>query len=990
VNNFPVSLNIGRQEADRTIVALSISETYQPPRRLDDGGFSTGTVATTVARHAVLQPDTLALVDANSSLTYAELQHFVDHIAFELSVHGVKRGDRVGLALEPNAQTVAVILGLHVLGAAYVPFDVRQPAARLQSMVEDADVRFVVGNPESNSAFSDVGLRHLQVTELTNIFPSSGSEQNSGHIASFRPAGVDPMTDTAYVIFTSGSTGRPKGVEITHANLDALMVAWDRVMGSTKHTSLLLSTLTFDASVAELFWPLHRGGTLVVAAKADALPGGAGLGNLIRKHNIDHVQCTPTRATLLLSDPCDKAALAQVKHLVIGGEALTRPLARKLLDAGIERITNAYGPTEATVWAFTAEVTAESSAELPAELPTPMPTEIVCIGVPLHAMSSAVVDGEGNDIAEFGVVGELVLGGPFVARGYLNRPDLTAERFFSRSYPFSNTAGSHGSGPSSASLGAVAPNHQSISALSSYRTGDLVARNADGTLAFHGRTDDQVKIRGHRVELGEIEAALMTHPQVQQSVVVAHARHESNELVALVVSNSASTQPATVSKSGTGDDPQSAENGELRGSELRAYLTARLPMAMVPSKIVFVPGLPLTPSNKIDRVHVREAMVPQLFVDDVAEQTPLIQSQATESPGDDEFATDSELGHADQNNLESPDALGAMVHDFTAVLGFGKADDLPIKQDTDFFAAGGHSMFAVALLARIEARTGVHLPIRALLGAPTPQQLTRVVQQELAAPEAPFDPLVRYRLSNASRRLYIVHGAGGNVLRYRNLAGALHDVTEVIGIQAIGVEPGNTPDQTLAAMVDRYTEALLATNDEVFELGGYSDGGVIAIHLAHRLRQAGKTVRSLILLDAFVPGPSPRLWRDQLTNTRRSFANRETLSVGQWVLGSIVGWRKRADWDADGSEALKQMGYVDIYEVNEQAVQREPLPATLFVPALVVRTFEETPTRLRDYAIGYNPQQATIAWVHGAHDELIKPASIDELQAAIRGFLLAV
>jgi pimeloyl-ACP methyl ester carboxylesterase len=264
------------------------------------------------------------------------------------------------------------------------------------------------------------------------------------------------------------------------------------------------------------------------------------------------------------------------------------------------------------------------------------------------------------------------------------------------------------------------------------------------------------------------------------------------------------------------------------------------------------------------------------------------------------------------------------------------------------------------------------------------------VQHELATPETTFDPLVRFRLSSVARRLYLVHGAGGNVLRYRNLAAALHDITEVVGIQAIGVEPGTVPDQTLDAMVDRYTAALLATNEDEFELGGYSDGGVIAIHIAHRLRQAGKVVRSLILLDTFVPGPLVNGWRDQLANTLQSYAAKDTLSVGQWIRGSIVGWRKRGVWDVEGSKALRKMGYVDIYAVNELAVQREVLPPTFSAPVLVVRTFEETPTRRRNYAIGYDSQQATVAWVHGPHDELIKPASISELEPAIRSFMLTV
>ncbi len=972
MKNFPDDLNVGNKSVDTPSVAQSIWKSDQLRHRKAPS-FSTSTVAGTVANHAVVQPGSLALVDENCSLTYAQLNDHVDHFALELTELGVQRGDRVGLALEASVKTVALILGLHSIGATYVPLDVAQPSARLRGMVEDVRLTLVVSNGPPSPHFDGLPLKHLDIAVLCPgrdapphreepfAEPSRRPDRNAEHHADHAQASGSPVersTDTAYIIFTSGSTGRPKGVEVTYANLDALMQAWDQVMGSTRHTSLLLSALTFDASVVELFWPLHNGGTLVIAAKADAQPGCEGIGDLIRKHNIDHVQCTPTRATLLLSDPSDRAALAQLKHLVIGGEALTRSLAYRLLDSGIQRVTNAYGPTEATVWAFTHEVTND------------LPSPTVGIGFSLDGISAAVVDAEGHDIDEIGVVGELVLGGPFVAKGYVNQVDLTHERFFSRAFTPqpSNGVGSPMT-PNRSSRASTAPLH-------SYRTGDLVARNANGTLAFHGRSDDQVKIRGHRVELGEIEAALMTHPGVLQAVVCAYERNESNELVALVVS--ASPEVSLLRMAGPQSNDHNMAVTPLSALELRTYLSLMLPAALVPSRIVLVPNLPLTTSNKIDRVRVRNEIV-----------ASLVSEQAKQS----DVTNNAVLMDADERNPnrgKSAGGVDAMIDDFRAVLGVGRNDDSQIHPDTDFFAAGGHSMFAIALLMRIEERTGVRLPVRVLLGAPTPLQLNALVQNEIASPVKHFDPLVRFRLSAAPRRLYLVHGAGGNVLRYRNLAGALHDVAEVIGVQAIGVEPGNTPDQTLTAMVDRYTAALLATTDEVFELGGYSDGGIIAIHIAHRLREAGKVVRSIILLDAFLPGRTVTGLRDQWSNTRLSFASKDTLSVAQWIRGSIVGWRKRSVWDVDGTTALQQMGYVDIYALNEQAVQREALPKPFAAPALVVRTFEETPTRRRNYDIGFDRAQASVAWVHGAHDELLKPASIPELELAVRVFLRKV
>jgi pimeloyl-ACP methyl ester carboxylesterase len=444
----------------------------------------------------------------------------------------------------------------------------------------------------------------------------------------------------------------------------------------------------------------------------------------------------------------------------------------------------------------------------------------------------------------------------------------------------------------------------------------------------------------------------MTHPRVRQGVVCAHWRDEANELVAFVVASPDTSNP-------------------LSAKELHDYLALLLPSAFVPSHIVLVDELPLTTSNKVDRVRVRTEMLEPLYVQPAARHAPTVAQDSLR-----DGSTESSQALVGEHRF----SIAAMVEDFSAVLGAGAQHLEPVHENTDFFAAGGHSMFAVALLARIESRSGVCLPIRSLLGAPTPSQLSLVVQNELSTP-ASFDPLVRFQLSSASRRLYLVHGAGGNVLRYRNLAAALHDVVEVIGVQAIGVEPGNTPDHTLAAMVDRYTAALLATNEDAFELGGYSDGGVVALHIAHRLRAAGKQVRSLTLLDAFVPAPAPKTWRNQLANIGFSFRNKDSLSLRQWIRGAIVGWRKRGVWDCEGARALRDMGYVDIYAINEHAVHSEPLPETFSAPTLVVRTFEESPTKRRDYAIGFAPKQATVAWVHGPHDELLKPASIAELEA---------
>ncbi len=866
-------------------------------------------VVESIFAHALTSPNSIALVDDQQHVTYADLTRRVTAVAHGLLATGVTTGDRVGIAIPRSVDAVVAVLAVHLCRAAYVPIDTDQPTSRLGTIVEVADVGLIIV-PEASAPVS------WNETCQTVEFAALCVAQPGASDALVFPEGDG--ADSAYVIFTSGTTGAPKGVEIDHSNLDALLMAWDTIMGVKKHTSLWLSALSFDASVAEIFWPLHAGGTLAISPPNRSSVGLADdVGSFICTHTITHVQCTPTRAKLLLADPNDRASLCRVEHFVIGGEALPSSVASELLEAGVQRLTNAYGPTEATVWAFTHEVTRAS-----------LDAAIVPLGLALPGVQSVIVDGAGYAVSA-GEIGELILAGPFVSRGYVQRPELTAISFGKRTF------------------GSVE--------LQSYKTGDLVSLNVDGTMAFRGRCDGQVKLRGHRIELGEVEAILEAHSDVQDVIVVLDRRHvaateEAQDLIAAVsVRSSEGTAPRALTR---------IKNDALVES-LKEHLAARLPAIMVPRSIVLFESIPQTTSGKLDRVAVRESLGGER-----------VRPAAT----------------------ESDDGLSALVEDFRIVLPT-RAGHV-ITAESNFFDCGGHSLLVVELVERIARRTQISVPLSALLEASSPSELLHYLEAQSLREYSPivhFSHSIEGLATHKRRRLFFIHGAGGHVLRFQSLAATLADEIELIGIQAIGVEGDQQPDRSLDEMADRYAEAIAAFDDGPYLLGGYSDGGILSVHVAQRLARRGGLVKGLIFVDSFRPAPFPNGLLEKAANVVHNAIHRDGLNVRSWAAGAMSGWRSRAQWDAEGAAALKRLGYNDVFAIIESAVQSSPKPGSVSAPALLIRTFAENPVRRRDYSVAYDaPSTTSVKWVNGKHDELFKEGSTIELSQYIRSFVVAL
>jgi surfactin family lipopeptide synthetase A len=426
-------------------------------------------------------PDAVAVVAGDQELTYSELNHRANQLAWHLLKRGVGPEVPVGLCVDRGLGMVVALLGILKAGGAYVPLDSRLPDDRLSFMVADAKPRIVV--TERKLQREVLGAGPVLLDSDWKVIANESKENPSKKLS--------PKT-LAYVMYTSGSTGKPKGVPIEHRNVVNLLRSMQREPGLGRDDVLLaVTTLSFDIAGLEIYLPLISGARLVIASSQDVVDGNR-LKDLLSENQITFMQATPSTWRLLLGAGWEGSPDLTI---LCGGESLPPELAREL-SARACSVWNVYGPTETTIWSSAYRVTGQEKGPIP-------------IGRPLANTSIYILDSRRNPVP-INIRGEIYIGGDGVARGYLNRPELTAERFVA------NT---------------VVPKQSSIL----YRTGDLGRFRSTGDIDYLGRVDSQVKLRGQRIELGEIESVLASHESIKEAVVIMTGQGEQQKLSAYVV-----------------------------------------------------------------------------------------------------------------------------------------------------------------------------------------------------------------------------------------------------------------------------------------------------------------------------------------------------------------------------------------------------------------------------------------------------------------------
>ncbi|OJH38065.1 non-ribosomal peptide synthetase [Cystobacter ferrugineus] len=608
-----------------------------------------------IEQHSRLHAYRVAIADETVEVTYARLSERTRALAGRLRARGIGRGDVVAVVMDRGLAFIETALALWRVGAAYLPLASAHPEAWRGDVIRRAGAVLVVG---LSSASAVPGVPHLEL----------GAESGTGEsgIEDTGDEAVLAPEDLAYIICTSGSTGEPKLVMVEHRGVANLLHAQRDVLGELGPRTRVLQFFhpSFDAALFDILMALANGGRLETID--DSRLSGELLAEVLLTRRITHA-VLPVSVLRTLRP----GRFIDLEVVMSTGDVCLPETARQWSE--FHRFFNGYGPTEATVASTLHTVVGAPDGER------------VPIGRPLSNYHVVILDEHPRPVAD-GTPGEICIGGSGVGRGYLGQPALTAERFVPD--PFSPVPGGR-----------------------LYRSGDIGRRLADGTLEFLGRSDDQVKVRGARIELGQVEAALVALPDVSDAVAVIEGRGE--RLLGYVLP---------------------AAKGALSAEVLRAELRRRLPGYLVPDVLVVVDEWPLTTSGKVDRSRLprprrldREGFQPP--------RTP------------------------------TEEALAGIAAELLRMDRIGVHDNL--------FELGGHSLFATQLVARTRGVLGAHVELSAVLGAPSVAEIAARIEARRGGVEPGprrAEPGTAIAPSYAQQRVWLMHNLNPEARAYHTQA----------------------------------------------------------------------------------------------------------------------------------------------------------------------------------------------------------------------------
>ncbi|CAD5967368.1 non-ribosomal peptide synthetase [Planktothrix agardhii] len=627
-------------------------------------------------------PNAVAVVFEGLELTYQQLNIQANQLAHYLQSLGVGAEILVGIYLERSLLVIVGLLAVLKAGGAYVPLDPDYPQQRLSYMAEDAKISLLL---TQQSLLSSLPVEDVGVIVLDKSAESLTVQSLENPVSEVVPENL------LCVLYTSGSTGKPKGVMLTHEALVNHSWGISEIFGLTESDRVLqFASFGFDVAAEEIFPTWLKGGT-VVLRPWQMFPTLTDFADFIEQESLTLLNITPAywHEWAIAVSQSSATVPSSLRVVAVGGDAVlpeTVNIWREWVGKQVQCI-NVYGPTEASVTAIVHDLLDSQSEKI----------NSVLIGRPIANTKAYILD-QNLQPAPIGVKGELHLCGVRLARGYLNRPELTAEKFIDN--PFAD-----------------APFNRL------YKTGDLARYLPDGNIECFGRIDNQVKIRGFRIELGEIEAVLNQNIDVQTSCVIIREDTPGDKyLVAYIVAHYERIPMI---------------------SELRQFLSSKLPLYMVPQAFVFLESLPLTTNRKVDRRAL---------------------------PAPDKIGNRRDQYVAPRNGIEE-----MLVQIWTEIL---KIEQVGIYDN--FFEIGGHSLLATQLVSRIRSLFKIELPLRSLFGAATVAELAHLIgqlqQQNLTLTVPPILPRTKdteLPLSFAQQRLWFLDQLQPNSALY-NIPMVLH------------------------------------------------------------------------------------------------------------------------------------------------------------------------------------------------------------------------
>ncbi len=719
-------------------------------------------------------PEHSALRQGSRTWNYGKLGKIAQGIAGALLSQGLQRGDVVAVFGTRSFGLIASMTAVLLSGGVLLTLDAKLPSQRHQLMLKEAKAKYILYI--DNQIQEDKGITESLISIRVN--PDTGAILNSPQ-GSTQSVNLPQITgdDAAYIFFTSGTTGVPKGVLGCHKGM-AHFLNWQRQtfkIGQQDRVAQLTG-LSFDVVLRDIFLPLISGATLCLPEEGDNLEATKILPYL-EAEEISVLHTVPSLAQSWLANVPSGVFLRHLRWLFFAGEPLKETLVLRWRDAFPEsgEIVNLYGPTETTL------------AKCYYRVPVECNPGVQPVGTPLPE-TQALVFTPNHQLCGIGEPGEIVIRTPFRSLGYINAQQENRSRFVKNF--FGNDEQDW-----------------------LYYTGDRGCYRPDGSLEILGRKDHQVKIRGIRIEPGEIETVLAQHPDVLQTVVIAREDIPGDvRLVAYTILNQDSV--ATV-------------------SEIRRFLSTKLPQYMLPSAFVLLETMPLTPNGKVNR---RALPAP-----DLSRQQP----EGT-------FV-------APRNEVERQ-----LTEIWQQLLGVK-----PIGIQDNFFELGGHSLLAVKLFWQIEKTFNQNLPLATLFQSSTVEALAKIICEEenLATNQtsvknkstATWSSLVEIQPNGSKPPFFCVHGLGGEVLCFRELAKNLGFEQPFYGLQPQGLDGKHPFHTSVEDMAAHYIQEIKIVQPQgPYFLGGYSFGGAVAFEMARQLREKGEEIGILIIIDSCRPGYS---WR---------------------------------------------------------------------------------------------------------------------------------